>query len=234
MPNIFHSPRIYEVWQLLEEEIFHLNRKSDEAHPLFNPWNEELPEIDCLSASEIRRNNLRNYLEHFYGSPSVLVLGEAPGWRGCRFSGVPFTAEAQVLDPAFPIKGNRSSNLTSRPLMESTATIFWEKMYTYAQEFFAWNCIPFHPYQSGKPLSNRPPSIKEIRAFQPLLKSLVQVLHPSFIIAIGRTAQGACDGCGWEVIPVRHPGHGGKIAFNNSIDDFWNHYYPSNAPPNPG
>lgn len=46
-----------------------------------------------LKENEIRRKNLMNYFERMERlKPSILLVGEAPVYRGCRRSGIPFTS----------------------------------------------------------------------------------------------------------------------------------------------
>ena len=41
-----------------------------------------------------RRENLKLYLEKMKKlNPSFLLLGEAPGYKGCRLTGIPFSSE---------------------------------------------------------------------------------------------------------------------------------------------
>jgi len=60
----------------------------------FNQYRDVHPELDLPRGAVVRRHNLRCYLEAFAGARFVLV-GEAAGYAGCRFSGIPFTCEAQ-------------------------------------------------------------------------------------------------------------------------------------------
>ena len=47
----------------------------------------------------IRRNNLYIYLQQMRRvNPKIMLLGEAPGYRGCRLTGVPFTSEHLLLN----------------------------------------------------------------------------------------------------------------------------------------
>src|SRR5919112_3747801 len=49
----------------------------------------------------LRRRNLELYLEEMLErSPAVLLLGEAPGFRGMRITGVPFTNRTMFRGPA--------------------------------------------------------------------------------------------------------------------------------------
>ena len=78
-------------------------------YPSFNPYLDIDNEVDLANAAQIRRININNYLSSFRRQPRVLVLGEAPGWRGCRFSGIPFTSEAQLISQSLPFSGRPSS-----------------------------------------------------------------------------------------------------------------------------
>ena len=54
----------------------------------FNPW-EASTDVDG-----IRRNNLSLYLHELLSRQTkILLLGEAPGYQGCRLTGIPFTSE---------------------------------------------------------------------------------------------------------------------------------------------
>jgi hypothetical protein len=64
----------------------------------FNQYRDWDPELERPDGAAIRRRNLRRYLETFAGASYVLV-GEAAGYAGCRFSGIPFTGEAQIVAP---------------------------------------------------------------------------------------------------------------------------------------
>ena len=56
----------------------------------FNQYRDVTARFDLPNGAAIRRANLRCYLELFAGASYVLV-GEAAGYAGCRFSGIPFT-----------------------------------------------------------------------------------------------------------------------------------------------
>ncbi|WP_207653606.1 hypothetical protein [Clostridium peptidivorans] len=47
----------------------------------------------------IRRENLMIYLKQMYKlKPKIILVGEAPGYRGCRLTGVPFTSEHLLMN----------------------------------------------------------------------------------------------------------------------------------------
>ncbi len=72
--------------------VSRLARAVDSEGELFNPYREVLSELDRPRGAAVRRANLRAYLNTFRNARSVLV-GEAAGFHGCRFSGLPFTGE---------------------------------------------------------------------------------------------------------------------------------------------
>lgn len=221
------------VWEWLDEEVFSLPGVPAGPKPCFNPYQGVDPMVDRPNADRIRRENLQGYLESFTHWPETLVIGEAPGWRGCRFSGVPFTSEAQ-LSGALQFCGAPSSR-GNRPHAEAAATIFWRVMTGYHPRFLAWNCLPLHPYLPGQPLSNRTPVVDEIRDAAEGLSELVALLRPRWVIAVGRSAQFALEHLGLEGAVVRHPGHGGAKAFAAGMRAIFSpNGYPAGLPTQAG
>src|SRR5919106_4390686 len=94
-----------DVWAVLEERVF-THTSSDR---LFNFYKDGEEALDLPDGPAIRRQNLKSYLSCFRERPPVLLLAEAPGPWGCRFSGVPITSESQLLDAHFPVRGMQSS-----------------------------------------------------------------------------------------------------------------------------
>ena len=140
------------------------------------------------AGSELRRARLREHLETRAEAPFVLV-GEAAGYRGARVSGVPFTSERQ---------------LTGSGPAEATATIVHRVLHALGVEddVLLWNVVPTHP---GTATSNRRPTRAEVVAGRPFLDELVRGRQ---VVAVGRLAA--------EVLGapyVRHPSHGGAVAF---------------------
>ncbi len=209
-----------DVTRLIENRVFSASIKNS---LLFNQYNDENLEIDLPGASETRQENLRGYLRTFSERPSLLVIGEAPGWRGCRFSGVPFTSEFQLCEGKLPFSGNQSSTSKS-PFKENTATIFWKYMQSYHPHFFAWNCIPFHPHDSGNVLSNRTPSNREVAKYLILLSELLLLMQPIQIVAVGRSAERALMNIDIPCIYVRHPSHGGANEFKAEMEKIFVDY----------
>jgi uracil-DNA glycosylase family 4 len=144
------------------------------------------------AGSDLRRERLRVYLDAKRDAPIVLV-GEAPGYRGTRVSGIPFTSERQ---------------LSGRGPAEASATIVHRVLRELGidDEVLLWNVVPTHP---GTATSNRPPTRWEIDASRTFL---VAVTRGRRVVAVGRVAAAAL---GAE--PVRHPSHGGAREFATGV-----------------
>jgi len=205
-----------QIWALLQERLFSIPSTAT----LFNPYAASSCQADLPGGDQIRRENLLNYLGAFRRPPQVLVIGEAFGWRGGRFSGVPFTSEAQLCRQRLPFRGHCSSRQGS-PFSESSATIFWRHLARWHPHFLAWNCIPMHPHRPGQPFSNRTPSRREVDAFTGLLAEISDRVKSRQVLALGRTAERTLQRIGIPATYVRHPSHGGAAAFQASIEALW-------------
>jgi hypothetical protein len=142
--------------------------------------------------ANLRRRRLLDYLRSREGAP-VLLVGEAPGYRGARVSGIPFTSERQ---------------LSGRGPAEATATIVHRVLTELGLEesILLWNVVPTHP---GTETSNRRPSRAEVEAGLPFARRLARDRR---VIAVGRLAESAAG-----APYVRHPSHGGATAFRRQL-----------------
>jgi hypothetical protein len=142
--------------------------------------------------SELRRARLRDYLAARAHAESILV-GEAAGYRGARVSGIAFTSERQLTGEG---PAEASATIVQRVLRELGVT----------DDVLLWNVVPTHP---GTATSNRRPTRAEVRAAHPFLAELTRGRR---VIAVGRLAA--------DVLAapyVRHPSHGGAIAFAEGL-----------------
>jgi uracil-DNA glycosylase len=142
----------------------------------------------------LRRARLEAYLETRRGAP-LLLVGEAPGYRGARISGIPFTSERQ---------------LTGAGPAEATATIVHRVLaeLDLAELVLLWNLVPTHP---GSASSNRAPTRAEVAAGRVFADELA---HGRRVVAVGRIAHRAFGGT-----YVRHPSHGGAVDFARAMRD---------------
>jgi hypothetical protein len=213
---------LFEIWEYMEREVFPI--KSTPI--LFNMYNDQNREVDLPNADKIRRNNLLKYLESFHRKPPILIVAEAPGPWGARFSGVPLTTEEQLCVYKFPFAGKQSSKGGSpQPRgdvrLAQTARIFWSEMKPRHPQFLAWDALPFHPHKEGNPLSIRNPTKNELIRYSGLLQKVCSVINPNVTIALGKKAEDACKILNIQVKPVRHPAHGGKNKFQKQIREIF-------------
>jgi hypothetical protein len=201
-------------WQDRCERLLDLLVAYSGGDRVFNQYRESQPGLDLPEGAEARCHNLGSYLEAFAGSRFILV-GEAAGYAGCRFSGIPFTCEAQLAGPErlswtrdLPL--SRSSTARA-PWVERSATMVWEALGE-RRDFLLWNAFPWHPFGARGLLSNRHPgsALGEGLAALRCLLSLFPAARP---VAVGRVAQKALVGLSIEAPYVRHPSHGGKREF---------------------
>ena len=106
---------------------------------VFNPWWEVDEQNDSdRNAPAVRRNQLRAYLQQRLGKAKLVIIGEAVGYRGGHFSGIPMTSERILLGRSKKVRVNSNdffSNInprrTSKPekcpdgFSEPTGTIVW-------------------------------------------------------------------------------------------------------------
>jgi uracil-DNA glycosylase len=213
-----------ELWDLLEHELF-LRESTAE---LFNQYQDRDLSVDLPDANEIRKENLWNYLNSFSERPSILMVGEAAGPWGCRFSGVPFTGEKQLCESMLPFFGHQSSKNNPSlkikrfpPHVSLSAKIFWEILKPFHPKFFVWDCIPLHPHKVNKILSVRNPTSREVLAFSDLLRKIVEIIRPRQILSIGREAEKALTYVGTKSSYICHPSHGGANKFEVGVKSYF-------------
>lgn len=73
----------------IKEFVEDISSVSDEQRLFTNPYRDEV----C-------KYNLLNYLQHLKSNKvDIMLIGEAPGYRGCALTGIPFTDEIQLTYP---------------------------------------------------------------------------------------------------------------------------------------
>ena len=195
---------------------------------VFNPYGERCGLFDRADADLRRRTNLRTLLDAALRTRiDSLWVARDLGYRGGRRTGLPLTDEEHLpaLSQAYGGLALRRAT-KGPPVVERTATVIWKMLARMDQPIFPWNIFPLHPFEPGKPLSNRRHTRAERRACQDLLFALLDTLQPRHLVAIGRDARDALEEFGLEHHPVRHPGHGGQAAFCGSIARLYGVYEP--------
>lgn len=181
-----------------------------------NPWDYSRPE------NEIRRKNLLGYFKKMYKlKPTILLIGEAPGYRGCGRVGMPFASEKLVLSHSF-FEDKDMFDIENKevPIAEASASIVWKTFDTLNFYPLMWATFPYHPHKPGNALTNRAPKPEEILLGKQFITRLMDIFSIKKVVAVGRVAEGTLRDLGIEAPAVRHPSHGGATLFAHGIADF--------------
>ncbi|OQA11066.1 MAG: hypothetical protein BWY65_00211 [Firmicutes bacterium ADurb.Bin373] len=213
------------------------------SHPgVFNPWRDYDGTCDlCREAPEIRSKQMAQFLYSRMNGAAYLLVAEAIGYQGGRFTGVPLISERIILgnhgsiNPCAILKnlpGRRTSNPDNRELnsaqkrlgfTEPTATIVWEeilKSKVSPHRVITWNIFPFHPYNPSKgPLTNRTPTAAELEAGSYYTQTLLKMWPNVTVVSIGKHAARTLNKLGIRNFSVPHPANGGSSNFKAAIKD---------------
>lgn len=163
--------------------------------------------LDRPDGAKVRRHNLEAYLRSRVGRTRLILVGEAAGYQGCRFSGIAFTSERSL-------SAEQWSSVNPAGWIEPSATIVHDALAELEIEDVTvlWNICPLHPADAVA-LSNRKPTQREIREGKHWLDKLVDLIGSSKIVAVGRSAASVLP----RVPHVRHPAHGGAAEFRSGL-----------------
>jgi uracil-DNA glycosylase len=209
--------------------------KASPPGAVFNPWWQIDRQNDIgTNAPIIRRRHLRAYLRKRLDKAKLVVIGEALGYRGGHFSGIPMTSERILLGKKreegiapehvlSSIKPRRTSKSRVCPngFSEPTATIVWGTLLRLGlkpEEFVLWNAFPWHSFDPRRGLlSNRMPNESERSAGLSVLKTFLDLFRCEEIIALGNVAASQLKELNVESHRVRHPASGGARRFRQQI-----------------
>lgn len=182
-----------------------------------NQYRDAEADLDRPDGAAVRRRNLRRYLEAFSRASHVLV-GEAAGYAGCRFSGIPFTGEAQIVGPdCLPWARRLGFEQSSKGEVwrERSGQMVWQA-FDGRRDCVLWNTFPWHPF-GAKRLSNRKPRRTEIEGATGVLTLFLSLFPGADVYAVGRVSQDALARLGITAVYIRHPSHGGKPEFLRGV-----------------
>jgi len=202
---------------------------------VFNPWrdSDDRDQAPRRSMPERRRGNMAAYLAARATKARFLLLGEAPSHRGCRFSGIAFCSETELVHKARLVAPQplvlTSAGAPERLQRERSAAVIWGELERAEAAFdvVLWNAFPWHPYRPEAapgeeiegpcgPTSNRKPRLTEVADGRAALSALLACFfHTLEIVAVGKVAEnalarwGAFRSAGY----IRHPAQGGEAQF---------------------
>jgi uracil-DNA glycosylase len=200
---------------------------------VFNPWWQVDKRNDIgPNAPAIRRRQLRAYLGERCGKTELAIIGEALGYRGGHFSGIPMTSERMLLGGMAEIEPHRifssvpprrTSNPKTSPhgFSEPTATVVWRTLLGLGlrpEDFVLWNAFPWHSFDPRRGLlSNRMPTKAECAAGRAVLEAFLELLSCQRIVALGKIAATELNELNVQFRCVRHPASGGAKLFRRQI-----------------
>jgi hypothetical protein len=219
----------------LERFLALLERGPRDTSHVFNPWRDcdERDRAPRRSMPRRRLDNMAAYLDARRGA-KVILLGEAPSHRGCRFTGIAFCSETELTQKA-DLVARRPLALTSRdaevkPQRERSAAVIWSEIERAgkAYEVVLWNAFPWHPYLDEEgakagpcgPSSNRKPRLTEVAQGRAAMEALMRCFtrRPQ-VFAVGKVAEDAL--LRWGTIEcagyMRHPAQGGESLFRSQF-----------------
>ena len=202
-----------------------------------NPYSIYLPGVDIApEAPEIRRRQLRAYLHRRRHTARLMLVAEAPGYQGARFSGIAMTCERTLLGhkPGVPpeaVLGDVPGQRTSHPdagrnrpekahgFCEPTASIVWRELVALGLTdcTVLWNVFPFHPHRAGASLTNRTPSHADVAAHLGIIADLQSLFAATRVICIGNTARDHLHPLTPNLPALRHPANGGAGKFRDGL-----------------
>lgn len=200
------------------------------------PWFDELAALpDLPNAHNLytnktpegrtRLHNLKNYFAQALPlHPTVLLVGEAPGYQGTYRTGVNFCSEFQMLGPKnkFGIFGGTDAGyervyLGERIWKEPSSTVVWNLFETLPNIPLVWPAFPMHPHKPGIELSNRTPTPQELLVGAPIIRHLIDIMQPKTVAALGNIGYSTLQLLGIEAVKIRHPAHGGAPLFREQL-----------------
>lgn len=162
-------------------------------------------------------NNLREFFSYLLRNNStILLIGESPGYDGCRWTGIPFTSGFVVRNSNHKMFREIGDRIVLKKVVkEPTGTIMWEFLGQDRPVPILWNSFPFHPYYNGNPESNRKPSTSEVSEGLEYLTMVSEIFRPKTMGSLGRVGERLLRKTfpDEEVVYIRHPSRGGKSEF---------------------
>jgi len=190
-------------------------KKTSSSNTIFNPYKN-----DKIA------NNLKLYFEYLYKNNhnNILLIGEAPGYKGCRITGIPFTSGELFINSEIKIFKDLKDNIFLEKIdNENTATIIWDYLENKDNLPILWNAFPFHPFNADNQKSNRAPNNEEIQQGKYYIQELIKIFNPKIIASIGRKGEKVLK----DLYPknnikyIRHPSYGGKSDFIQGMNEVY-------------
>lgn len=188
---------------------------------VFNPYIDRCPSCDLPDAAKKRYRVLEAILSQACEQQiAALWIARDLGYLGGRRTGLALTDDAHysahlqrwgIEEKELPCRGD--------PIQERTASVVWGELLGIKEAVFLWNVFPFHPHDPDNEFSNRAHTRSEREIGIKFLASLIQLIKPKQIVAIGNDASSVLGRLNYHSrrISVRHPSYGGANIFRTQI-----------------
>lgn len=190
------------------------------AENCFNPWTDSSMDDARTNGPEARVGRLLAHLSS--ESVKFCLLGEAPGYQGCRITGIPFTSEALVVAGSIPRVPAPNGGLSRRTpaWAEPSARVMWKALHQFgiAESTVMWNAFPIQAFEGTDSLSNRTPSGSEFDSGMEVLKGFLDLFPDVCVLCVSDQAGWSLKRLDREYTRVRHPSYGGATHFERGVE----------------
>lgn len=152
------------------------------------------PLTENIYLDKHKQENLRLYLmELCKNKPTYMLVGEAPGYKGCGVTGIPFTDENEMKNHLGTDQAGYYFGDINCPQKENSAGIIWGAIQARKDGKIPlmWNVYPFHPFGEKGTSSNRKSNKAELLVGKSYLEELIDIfgMKRQNIYAVGRATQ---------------------------------------------
>ena len=190
----------------------------------FNPYSDCCPVHDRDDAPSRRAKALSTMIGRAVEAPiDAIWIGRDLGYRGGRRTGMALTDDVHLEQHARRWNMQAERLTVGTAVAERTAAVIWSMLDQIESRVFLWNVFPLHPHEADDPFTNRQHNSLERAAGEAVLATLVSLLRPRRILAIGNDAAAAAQRvtATLPVVCVRHPSYGGQTQFLRQISELY-------------
>ena len=191
----------------------------------FNPYVDRCAIHDKADAPQKRTAILENMLNAATRIElDSMWIGRDLGYRGGRRTGLALTDDVHSPWHAERWQVEFERPTMGEPVAERTAAVIWSVLQEIDARVFLWNVFPLHPHEPEDPFTNRIHNASERRVGEEILASLILLLSPKRIVAIGNEAAKSATRIAPNkcIFQVRHPSYGGQTEFISQIRSIYN------------
>lgn len=187
-----------------------------------NPWGQICPLEISVQGAEDRKARLQAHLSS--PAPALIIVGDAAGHKGTRYTGIPFTTEKLLSEGFIPRVRlpRRSGRIMKRDVVtqDRTAEAVWRTLHDngMAENTILCNAMPWHPEGERGSTSDRRPTDREINLGRVYLQVMLDMYPNVPVAAVGAIAEKSLRDLSVTFYSLKDPDSFGDIEFNNSIN----------------